>query len=131
MSRNRRRRTYGINSHMFNEHRSSYQKLNSHEQLFKTQRKLTVLLYIIEATRRSGVLTVISSKASTSGFPKNSIVNYVAGEDGKPIFSLSNLSSHTPDLRADRRASLLASDNTDLVTLSKPNFRISLFWNVC
>eukprot|EP00210_Caulerpa_lentillifera_P008851 g8445.t1 len=75
-----------------------------------------------------GLLTVLSSKEATLGFPKASIVNYVAGVDGKPIFSLSSLAAHTHDLREDDRVSLLASDGSPLSLRSE---QVVLTGRVC
>jgi putative heme iron utilization protein len=63
---------------------------------------------------RTGVLSTISTAASTSGFPLGSIVEYGLDAQGRPIFSLSSLSGHTRDIRADPRCSL---------TVTSPGFR--------
>ena len=52
-----------------------------------------------------GVLSTISSNAP-AGFPCGSVVEYSADDSGRPIFSLSSLSPHSADVRADSRCSL-------------------------
>lgn len=61
------------------------------------------------------MLSTISTAASTSGFPLGSIVEYGLDAQGRPIFSLSSLSGHTRDIRADPRCSL---------TVTSPGFRV-------
>jgi heme iron utilization protein len=61
------------------------------------------------------VLSTISTAASTSGFPLGSIVEYGLDAQGRPILSLSSLSGHTRDIRADPRCSL---------TVTSPGFRV-------
>jgi putative heme iron utilization protein len=61
------------------------------------------------------VLSTISTAASTSGFPLGSIVEYGLDAQGRPIFSLSSLSGHTRDIRANPRCSL---------TVTSPGFRV-------
>jgi putative heme iron utilization protein len=52
------------------------------------------------------VLSTLSSKASEEGFPTGSVVEYVADDQGRPIFSFSTLSPHTGDVQKDGRCSL-------------------------
>lgn len=61
------------------------------------------------------MLSTLSTAASTSGFPLGSIVEYGLDSQGRPIFSLSSLSGHTRDIRADPRCSL---------TVTSPGFRV-------
>ena len=61
------------------------------------------------------MLSTLSTAASTSGFPLGSIVEYGLDAQGRPIFSLSSLSGHTRDIRADPRCSL---------TVTSPGFRV-------
>ncbi|GAB4820158.1 hypothetical protein N2152v2_007204 [Parachlorella kessleri] len=53
-----------------------------------------------------GVLSTLSSKASEEGFPAGAVVEYVADEQGHPVFAFSDLSAHTGDVKKDGRCSL-------------------------
>jgi len=62
-----------------------------------------------------GVISTMSARGKSRGFPNGSIVGYAAREDtGLPIFAFSTLSSHTHDIDADPRFSL---------TVTAPGFR--------
>lgn len=63
---------------------------------------------------RIGVLSTLSTAASTAGFPLGSIVEFGVDPEGRPIFALSSLSGHTRDIRADPRCSL---------TVTSPGFQ--------
>ncbi|KAK9830960.1 hypothetical protein WJX81_003065 [Elliptochloris bilobata] len=61
---------------------------------------------LLFATAGHGVLSTIGSFGTWAGYPVGTVCEFAADETGRPVFAFSSLSSHTPDLRADPRASL-------------------------
>ena len=78
----------------------------------QTDRQTRIALF------RIGILSVLSLDKGYEGFPAGSVVNYVADEDGKPVFYFSDLSAHTHALKKDSRASLLIPEANSLVRIS-------------
>src|SRR5438046_2764284 len=58
---------------------------------------------------RIGSLSTLSRKQP--GFPFGSVMPYGLDDDGRPIFLISTMAMHTQNLQADRRASLLVSQD--------------------
>src|ERR1700749_143108 len=56
---------------------------------------------------RIGSLSTLSRKQP--GFPFGSVMTYALDERGRPIFLISTMAMHTPNLMKDPRASLLAT----------------------
>jgi len=56
------------------------------------------------------VLSTISKKGETEGFPVGSIVGFATDEKGRPIFCFSGMSSHTGNVVKDSRASLCVTE---------------------
>jgi putative heme iron utilization protein len=56
---------------------------------------------------RIGTLSTHSRKQP--GFPFGSVMPYGSGEQGRPVFLISNMAMHTQNLKADARASLLVT----------------------
>ena len=57
-----------------------------------------------------GTATLATLAVDPPGFPFGSIVSYAIGDVGDPLFFISELAEHTRNLRADSRASLLATE---------------------
>ena len=57
-----------------------------------------------------GTGTLATLAVDPAGFPFGSIVSYAVDNAGDPLFFISELAEHTRNLRADGRASLLASE---------------------
>jgi putative heme iron utilization protein len=55
-----------------------------------------------------------SQSTKHPGFPFGSVVNYCLAENGEPVFLLSALATHTKNLKADPKVSLLVSGAEDL-----------------
>lgn len=58
------------------------------------------------ARRRRAALSTLTAE----GYPYGSTVSYVADERGRPVVLVSEMAEHTVNARADRRASVLVSD---------------------
>lgn len=56
------------------------------------------------------VLSTLSRKGETAGFPVGSIVGFATDEQGRPIFSFSGMSAHTGNVLSDSRASLCVTE---------------------
>lgn len=54
----------------------------------------------------SGVISTLSARPGTEGFPSGSVVFFAADDQGQPIFSFSSMSGHTVDLKKNEKASL-------------------------
>ena len=57
-----------------------------------------------------GTATLATLTADPPGFPFGSLVSYAVDATGNPLFFISELAEHTRNLRADSRASLLATE---------------------
>src|SRR5271163_3857096 len=76
---------------------------------------------------RIGSLSTLSRKQP--GFPFGSVMPYGLDEQGRPIFLISTMAMHTQNLQADRRASLLVTqDDAGGDPLGAP--RVTLVGNV-
>jgi hypothetical protein len=64
---------------------------------------------------RYGLLSTVSAKGDSQGFPSGSVVEFAVDGSGQPLLSLSTLSSHTRDLQTDGRCSL---------TVMTPGFKV-------
>lgn len=56
---------------------------------------------------RAGTLCTLAAQRGIDGFPFGSVVPVVTAADGRPLFLLANIASHTANLRKDPRASLM------------------------
>eukprot|EP00443_Scrippsiella_acuminata_P101701 CAMPEP_0115691582 /NCGR_PEP_ID=MMETSP0272-20121206/62731_1 /TAXON_ID=71861 /ORGANISM="Scrippsiella trochoidea, Strain CCMP3099" /LENGTH=360 /DNA_ID=CAMNT_0003131567 /DNA_START=50 /DNA_END=1128 /DNA_ORIENTATION=+ len=54
----------------------------------------------------SGVMSTVSARQGTEGYPSGSVVFFATDEQGRPIFSFSSMSGHTVDLKKNEKASL-------------------------
>ena len=63
----------------------------------------------------TGILSTFACKGPEQGFPRGSVAEHTVDEAGRPVFSLSSLSSHKADLRKDGRCSY---------TILEPGFKV-------
>jgi len=54
----------------------------------------------------SGVMSTMSARQGTEGYPAGSVVFFATDEQGRPVFSFSSMSGHTVDLKKNEKASL-------------------------
>ena len=68
-----------------------------------------------ESARSLVSATTVGSLATVSvdvpGYPFGSVVNYALDDEGNPLLLLSDLAEHTRNLKADSRASLMATES--------------------
>jgi len=90
----------------------SEQNMDPEILAFREHQKTAARLSFAEEARTlvdsavSGVISTLSARSGTEGFPSGSVVFFAADEEGRPVFSFSSMSGHTVDLKKNEKASL-------------------------
>lgn len=90
----------------------SEQNMDPEILAFRDHQKTAARLSFAEEARTlvgsaiSGVISTLSARGGTEGFPSGSVVFFAADEQGRPLFSFSSMSGHTVDLKKNEKASL-------------------------